>query len=198
MLRPGGTLVVVDKNVWSWNARRPWLPSAAVKWIDERRGTLDVFASRQGARTLVQGRGAADGGSAGGLRTVRVEYLLSPRRARPVSVSAVARRRGCSCSGPRRRREATRDGTLFAMLASLPLLLWKTPPGLELILAQEGVAFETVKRRASVCVSRRAVCPVRRPRGLAGLARGLVGPDHVAIDIDGLQARRADRPVSRP
>ena len=30
-------------------------------------------------------------------------------------------------------------------LASLPLLLWKTPPGLELILAQEGVAFETVK-----------------------------------------------------
>ena len=32
------------------------------------------------------------------------------------------------------------------MLASLPLLLWKTPPGLELILAQEGVAFETVFR----------------------------------------------------
>ena len=30
-------------------------------------------------------------------------------------------------------------------LASLPLLLWKTPPGLELILAQEGVPFETVK-----------------------------------------------------
>jgi hypothetical protein len=30
------------------------------------------------------------------------------------------------------------------VLASLPLLLWKTPPGLELILAQEGVAFETI------------------------------------------------------
>ena len=37
VLRPGGTLVIVDKNAWSWNARRPWLPSIAVKWIDERR-----------------------------------------------------------------------------------------------------------------------------------------------------------------
>ncbi len=54
------------------------------------------------------------------------------------------------------------------MLASLPLLLWKTPPGLELILAQEGVAFETVKDAAPVLVPRRAVRPVRRPRGLAG------------------------------
>jgi ubiquinone/menaquinone biosynthesis C-methylase UbiE len=38
VLRPGGTLVIVDKNVCSCNTQRPWLPSAAVKWIDERRG----------------------------------------------------------------------------------------------------------------------------------------------------------------
>ena len=38
VLGPGGTFVVIDKNAWSWNARRPWLPSVAVKWIDERRG----------------------------------------------------------------------------------------------------------------------------------------------------------------
>jgi 2-polyprenyl-6-hydroxyphenyl methylase/3-demethylubiquinone-9 3-methyltransferase len=38
VLRPGGIFVVVDKNVYSWNARRRWLPSVAVKWIDERRG----------------------------------------------------------------------------------------------------------------------------------------------------------------
>jgi SAM-dependent methyltransferase len=38
VLEPGGTFVVIDKNAWSWNARRPWLPSVAVKWIDERRG----------------------------------------------------------------------------------------------------------------------------------------------------------------
>ncbi|MEJ7639260.1 MAG: class I SAM-dependent methyltransferase [Singulisphaera sp.] len=38
VLRPGGTLAIVDKNAGSLNARRPWLPNLAVKWIDERRG----------------------------------------------------------------------------------------------------------------------------------------------------------------
>ena len=31
------------------------------------------------------------------------------------------------------------------LLASLTLLLWRTPPGLELALSQEGVPFETVR-----------------------------------------------------
>jgi ubiquinone/menaquinone biosynthesis C-methylase UbiE len=38
VLRPGGVLAIVDKNAGSWNARRPWLPNLAVKWLDERRG----------------------------------------------------------------------------------------------------------------------------------------------------------------
>jgi ubiquinone/menaquinone biosynthesis C-methylase UbiE len=38
VLKPGGTFVVIDKNACSVDARRPWLPSVAVKWIDERRG----------------------------------------------------------------------------------------------------------------------------------------------------------------
>jgi SAM-dependent methyltransferase len=38
VLKPGGLFAVVDKNAGSWNARRPWLPNLAVKWIDERRG----------------------------------------------------------------------------------------------------------------------------------------------------------------
>jgi ubiquinone/menaquinone biosynthesis C-methylase UbiE len=38
VLRPGGRLAIVDKNAGSWNARRPWLPNLAVKWLDERRG----------------------------------------------------------------------------------------------------------------------------------------------------------------
>jgi 2-polyprenyl-6-hydroxyphenyl methylase/3-demethylubiquinone-9 3-methyltransferase len=38
VLRPGGTLAIVDKNAASWNDRRPWLPNLAVKWIDEHRG----------------------------------------------------------------------------------------------------------------------------------------------------------------
>jgi SAM-dependent methyltransferase len=49
VLRPGGTFVVVDKNAWSWNARRPWLPSLAVKWIDERRG-LWMYSHRDPVR----------------------------------------------------------------------------------------------------------------------------------------------------
>jgi 2-polyprenyl-6-hydroxyphenyl methylase/3-demethylubiquinone-9 3-methyltransferase len=38
ILRPGGLFVLVDKNVYAMNARRPWLPAAAVKWLDQRRG----------------------------------------------------------------------------------------------------------------------------------------------------------------
>jgi 2-polyprenyl-6-hydroxyphenyl methylase/3-demethylubiquinone-9 3-methyltransferase len=38
VLRPGGRFVIVDKNVCSWNAKRPWLPSVVLKWLDERRG----------------------------------------------------------------------------------------------------------------------------------------------------------------
>jgi 2-polyprenyl-6-hydroxyphenyl methylase/3-demethylubiquinone-9 3-methyltransferase len=38
VLRPGGIVAIVDKNAGSWNARRPWLPNLAIKWIDERRG----------------------------------------------------------------------------------------------------------------------------------------------------------------
>jgi 2-polyprenyl-6-hydroxyphenyl methylase/3-demethylubiquinone-9 3-methyltransferase len=38
VLRPGGTFVVVDKNLASLNALRPWLPAIVVKWIDEYRG----------------------------------------------------------------------------------------------------------------------------------------------------------------
>jgi SAM-dependent methyltransferase len=38
VLRPGGRFVLVDKNVYAMNARRPWLPALAVKWLDQRRG----------------------------------------------------------------------------------------------------------------------------------------------------------------
>jgi 2-polyprenyl-6-hydroxyphenyl methylase/3-demethylubiquinone-9 3-methyltransferase len=38
ILKPGGKLAILDKNVACLNDRRPWLPGVAVKWIDERRG----------------------------------------------------------------------------------------------------------------------------------------------------------------
>src|SRR5439155_18888468 len=49
VLRPGGTFVLVDKNVYSLSARRPWLPSVAVKWIDERRGRW-MYSHREPVR----------------------------------------------------------------------------------------------------------------------------------------------------
>ncbi len=38
VLTPGGRLAIVDKNLAALDARRPWVPSGFVKWIDERRG----------------------------------------------------------------------------------------------------------------------------------------------------------------
>jgi 2-polyprenyl-6-hydroxyphenyl methylase/3-demethylubiquinone-9 3-methyltransferase len=38
VLRPGGRFALLDKNVCAFDARRPWLPSVAVKRLDQRRG----------------------------------------------------------------------------------------------------------------------------------------------------------------
>jgi ubiquinone/menaquinone biosynthesis C-methylase UbiE len=38
VLAPGAQVAIVDKNALALDARRPWLPKLAVKWIDERRG----------------------------------------------------------------------------------------------------------------------------------------------------------------
>ncbi len=77
VLRPGGTLVIVDKNVCSWNALRPWLPSVAVKWIDERRG-LWMYSHREKVRERWFRPGELQRRLGRWFPTVRVEYLLSP------------------------------------------------------------------------------------------------------------------------
>jgi hypothetical protein len=69
----------------------------------------------------------------------------------------------------------------------LPLLLWRTPPGLELVLAQEGVPFETVQdaHPLSFLGSRFVLFDGRNtPRGSL---EGLLTPEHVLIDVDGLR-----------
>ncbi len=38
VLRPDGFLAIVDKNIASLSAQRPWIPSIAVKRLDEYRG----------------------------------------------------------------------------------------------------------------------------------------------------------------
>jgi SAM-dependent methyltransferase len=76
VLRPGGTLVVVDKNACSWNARRPWLPSVAVKWIDEQRG-LWMYSHRDRVREHWFRAGELQRRLRRWFSEVQVEYLLS-------------------------------------------------------------------------------------------------------------------------
>jgi SAM-dependent methyltransferase len=77
VLRPGGTLVIVDKNVHSWNAKRPWLPNVAVKWIDERRG-LWMYSHRDKVCERWFRAGELRRRLGKWYRAIRVEYLLSP------------------------------------------------------------------------------------------------------------------------
>jgi 2-polyprenyl-6-hydroxyphenyl methylase/3-demethylubiquinone-9 3-methyltransferase len=76
VLRPGGTLVVVDKNVCSWNARRPWIPGLVIKWIDARRGFW-MYTPRDGVRERWFGARALRTRLLRWFSAVRVEFLLS-------------------------------------------------------------------------------------------------------------------------
>jgi 2-polyprenyl-6-hydroxyphenyl methylase/3-demethylubiquinone-9 3-methyltransferase len=76
VLRPGGRLVIVDKNARSWNARRPWIPSVAIKWIDERRG-LWMYSPRDAVRERWLHAGPLRARLERWFSEVRVEYLLS-------------------------------------------------------------------------------------------------------------------------
>src|SRR3954451_25437095 len=79
-----------------------------------------------------------------------------------------------------------------AVLAPLPFLLWKTPPGLELILAQEGIAHEVIRDEHPYAFRRgRFVLFDGRQTTPASL-RGVLTHEHVALDIDLL---RRDEPV---
>ena len=93
VLKPGGTLIVIDKNAAGLNAQRPWLPAVWVKRIDQWRGLWmyrpgDLaserwfFPSRMAAR--IKSAGFAD---------IRVEHLLSPKEAERAVFRAIPRTR---------------------------------------------------------------------------------------------------------
>lgn len=75
------------------------------------------------------------------------------------------------------------------VLAPLPLLLWKTPPGLELILAQEGIAFEVVRDGHPFALGGGRFVLFDSQRTEPGRLRSLLTTGHVAIDIDALRGK---------
>jgi len=79
-----------------------------------------------------------------------------------------------------------------AALAPLPLLLWRTPPGLELILSQEGIAHEVIRDTHPFALRRGRF--VLFDGGLAEAKKitPLLTQHHVLIDVDLL---RQDEPV---
>jgi 2-polyprenyl-6-hydroxyphenyl methylase/3-demethylubiquinone-9 3-methyltransferase len=80
VLRPGGTLAVVDRNALALDPRRPWLPGLAVKWLDERRGRW-MYPAGGPVRERWFGPELFRRRLARSLVEVRVEYLLSPDEA---------------------------------------------------------------------------------------------------------------------
>jgi hypothetical protein len=80
--------------------------------------------------------------------------------------------------------------------ASLPLLLWKTPPGLEQILAQEGVPFDVVRDpHPLVLRGGRFVLFDGRSAPRASIA-AMLGPDQVAIDVDAFRRGEPSDPFA--
>lgn len=77
-------------------------------------------------------------------------------------------------------------------LPALPLLLWKTPPALRMLLEGEGVACREVGDAHPLAFrSGRFVLFDGRTGGRDGL-RGLLRPEHAAIDVDTLRAGEPD------
>ena len=164
------------------NADRPWLPSL-VGQVDRRASrAVDVPGRRPGPRALVLARTGFARRLGRRFDDVRVEHLLSPERGGPAALPRVPTARLMTLwTAPRAGRSRDDSASSPPTLPALPLLLWETPPGLELILAQEGVAASQgprpapagLPRRAGSCSTTAAGSPRRRsaPRST---------PEHVA------------------
>lgn len=80
VLRPGGRIAILDKNAGALDARRPWLPSLALKWLDQRRGRW-MYPPDGPVREHWFWPGPFRGRLARHFERVAVEHLLSPTEA---------------------------------------------------------------------------------------------------------------------
>lgn len=76
---------------------------------------------------------------------------------------------------------------LLADLPPLPLLLWGTPPGLEMILRQEGIAHATISEPHPLAFNAGRFVLYDRQRVASRVVSEMLGPGHVAIDVDALR-----------
>ncbi len=80
VLRPGGTVVLIDKNCLALDARMPVVPAVARKWLDERRGRwMYPPGAPVRERWFVPRRLARRLGSR--FEDIRVEHLSRPEEA---------------------------------------------------------------------------------------------------------------------
>jgi hypothetical protein len=68
-------------------------------------------------------------------------------------------------------------------LPLLPLVLWDTPPALELVLAQEGVPYRCIRRRQTLFPSAGRFVLFDSSRTSPNRVRGLLSSRHTAIDV---------------
>ncbi|MEW4568089.1 methyltransferase domain-containing protein [Tautonia sp. JC769] len=88
-LRPGGRVVIVDKNAASLDPVRPWLPAVLVKRIDERRGRwMYPPGSRARERWFWPGQ-MRRWLRLAGFTNIRSEALLDPSERRSVAFRRV-------------------------------------------------------------------------------------------------------------
>ena len=71
-----------------------------------------------------------------------------------------------------------------SVLPPLPLLLWEAPPGLELILAQEGIAYRNVRDPHPLAFHAGRFVLYDGAKVAAATVRERLSPDHVALDIN--------------
>jgi hypothetical protein len=74
-------LILIDKNAWSLNSLRPWLPSVLVKRRDERRGRW-MYPPGSRVRERWFSPGQVRNQLALRFAEVNVSYLLAPNEAR--------------------------------------------------------------------------------------------------------------------
>ena len=201
VVRPGGRIVIVDKNAGSCDPNRPWLPGLLIKWIDQKRGRWMYppggpvretwFWPRSFRRRLCRFFEGVD-----------VTYLLVPEEARWALFRYVPRaRRLLAWSGQvpvtTRNIPGPEVGYVRSLdertLPPLPLLLWETPPGLELILRQEGVAYLPIREPHPLAFRGGRFVLYDSKKLAAVTVHRTLSPEHIAIDIDGLrQDERTD------